>query len=35
MPDNNVVFLYFGNNDTLSILKKDQNTIKREFPGSG
>ena len=23
MPDNNVVFLYFGNNDTLSILKKD------------
>ena len=23
MPDNNVVCLYFGNNDTLSILKKD------------
>ena len=33
--DNNVVCLYFGNNDTLSILKKDQNTIKTEFPGSG
>ena len=35
MFDNNVELLYLGNTDTLSILKKDWNSIKREFPGNG
>ena len=29
MFDNNVEFLYFGNDDTLSVLKKDWDSIKR------
>ena len=29
MFDNNVEFLYLGNDDTLSVLKKDWDSIKR------
>ena len=34
MSDNNVVFLYFGNNDTVYTQER-LGHYKREFPGSG
>ena len=34
MSDNNVVFLYFGNNDTVYTQERLEH-YKREFPGSG